>query len=277
MSWRRAARRDLPSVLSFLLRDETLCVPFTSRLRTGARGCDVFCSTDAEGNVEECILYTSAGLLLPVLLRGRGSRTELAAMLRALRQPMHSIMGPGRCVDEAQGLVPLAPNARIDYFLMSLARPQLRATLPADTPHVRVRRADPADAEALLPLQRGYELEEVIIDPERWSEAQCMKLLRQALVDELVFVVELDGLAVAKAATNARGFGVDQIGGVYTVPAHRGQGFGKLAVAALLKDVFAEKAAACLFVKKRNRSAIALYDRLGFRPVTDYAITYYGL
>jgi predicted GNAT family acetyltransferase len=63
---------------------------------------------------------------------------------------------------------------------------------------------------------------------------------------------------------------------VYTAPEHRGKGFGKLVVAALLKAVFAEKGTACLFVKKRNRSAIALYDRLGFRPVTDYAITYYG-
>jgi predicted GNAT family acetyltransferase len=37
------------------------------------------------------------------------------------------------------------------------------------------------------------------------------------------------------------------------------------------------KQAACLFVKKHNRTAIALYERLGFAPVTDYVITYYGL
>jgi predicted GNAT family acetyltransferase len=276
MSWRRAARRDLPSVLSSLMRDETLCVPFTSRLRTGARGCDIFFSTDAPGNVDESILFTSAGLLLPMLARDRGGREELAAMVREWRQPVHSIMGPGRCVDEAQQLIPLAPNARIEYFLMSLEKSQLRATLPSDTPRLRVRRAGAADAEKLFPLQQGYELEEVIVDPAHWSQAQCMKLLRQALADELVFVAELDGLAVAKAATNARGFGADQIGGVYTAPEHRGKGFGKLVVAALLKAVFAEKGTACLFVKKRNRSAIALYDRLGFRPVTDYAITYYG-
>jgi predicted GNAT family acetyltransferase len=44
-----------------------------------------------------------------------------------------------------------------------------------------------------------------------------------------------------------------------------------------LKEVFSEKQAACLFVKKHNRAAIALYERLGFSPVTDYVISYYGL
>ena len=35
MSWRPAGRRDLPAILEFLLRDEALCVPFTSRLLRG--------------------------------------------------------------------------------------------------------------------------------------------------------------------------------------------------------------------------------------------------
>jgi len=41
--------------------------------------------------------------------------------------------------------------------------------------------------------------------------------------------------------------------------------------------VFIDKTAACLFVKKKNRPALALYDRLGFAPVNDYVISYYGI
>jgi predicted GNAT family acetyltransferase len=104
-----------------------------------------------------------------------------------------------------------------------------------------------------------------------------MRLLKAALKEEIVYVAELDGVPVAKAATNARGFDVDQIGGVYTVPGERGKGIGAVVVGALLKALFAEKSSACLFVKKRNRPAIALYDRLGFEPVTDYIISYYGM
>ena len=104
-----------------------------------------------------------------------------------------------------------------------------------------------------------------------------MKLLKRSLRDELVYVAELDGVPVAKAATNARGFGVDQIGGVYTVPEKRSKGLAARVVADLLETVFRDKAAACLFVKKKNRPALALYDRLGFTPVTDYIISYYGM
>ena len=67
MSWRPATRKDLPAVLRFLLRDEALCVPFTSRIRAGCRGCEIHLDAEPDGTVTDCILYTSGGLLLPVL------------------------------------------------------------------------------------------------------------------------------------------------------------------------------------------------------------------
>jgi ribosomal protein S18 acetylase RimI-like enzyme len=277
MSWRPAGRRDLPAILELLLRDEALCVPVTSRLLAGARGCEVYLNADARGNVSECILFTSAGLLLPVLAGEDATHDGLGDVLRGLSPAVHSIMGVGRCVGGAESLLPLPPTTRIEYFLMTLPRASLRPLLPHDSSGVLLRKADPYDAEALFPLQKEYELEEVVIDPTHFSDAQCMKLLKHALRDELIFVAELDGVPVAKAATNARGFGVDQIGGVYTVPEKRSKGLGARVVAELLEAVFVDKGAACLFVKKRNRPAIALYDRLGFAPVTDYIISYYGI
>ena len=277
MSWRPAGRRDLPGILEFLLRDEALCVPFTSRLIDGARGCDVYFNTDARGSVFECILFTTAGLLLPVLAGEDERHDGLADVLRGLSPAVHSIMGVGRCVGSAEALLPVQPTTRIEYFLMTLHRAALRPLLLQNPDGVVVRKADPYDAEALFPLQKEYELEEVVIDPAHFNDAQCMKLLKQSLRNELVFLLEWDGVPVAKAATNARGFGVDQIGGVYTVPERRSKGLGARVVAELLRAVFMDKAAACLFVKKWNRPAIALYDRLGFAPVTDYVISYYGI
>jgi ribosomal protein S18 acetylase RimI-like enzyme len=277
VSWRRAARRDLPAVLDFLLGDEALCVPFTSRLRSGTRGCEVYFRADARGAATDSILFSSSGLLLPVLSRRGGGCDGLGDLLHSLTPAVHSIMGVGRCVNEAESLLPLPPTTRVEYFLMTLHRDDVRAAFPLSDPRLHIRRAGPSDAESLFELQKGYELEEVVIDPIHFSEAQCMRLLKASLKDELVYVAERDGVPVAKAATNARGFGVDQVGGVYTAPGERGKGIGAMVVGELLKAIFRDKQGACLFVKKRNRPAIALYDRLGFAPVTDYVISYYGI
>jgi predicted GNAT family acetyltransferase len=278
MSWRAAGRKDLGVVLDYLLRDEALCVPLTSRLRVGRRGCSLYFDTDATGSVSDCILFSSTGLLLPMLSRTDGAQEGLSAVLRDLRETVHSIMGVGRSVKAIEELLPLPPTTRIEYFLMTLPRECLRPALPSpQTEGVRVRKADIHDDEELFPLQKGYELEEVVINPSHFNDGQSMKLLRQSLREEIVYEAERSGVPVGKAATNARGFGVDQIGGVYTTPRERGKGIGGLVVTALLREVFAEKKAACLFVKKRNFPAIALYERLGFSLVTDYVISYYGL
>jgi ribosomal protein S18 acetylase RimI-like enzyme len=277
MSWELVGRKEMDSVLSFLLRDEALCVPFTSRIRAGARGCEIFRDINEDSAVKECFLFSSTGLLLPMLSPLIGQRRELAGLLLELRPLVHSIMGIGSSVTGIEELLPLPPTTHIDYFLMTLAREKMLPVMPYTAGDLFVRRADSYDAEAIFPLQKGYELEEVVISPAHYSDGQCMRLLRNALRDEIVFVAELDGIPVAKAATNARGFGVDQIGGVYTAPEHRGKGLGALVVEALLRAVFKEKNAACLFVKKRNRPALALYERLGFTPITDYAISYYGV
>jgi GNAT superfamily N-acetyltransferase len=277
MSWRRAGRRDMSAVLDLLLRDEALHVPFTSRIRSGARGCEIYMDATETGDVRECILLTAGGLLLPALGPHEDGRAELGCLIRDLRPTVHSVMGAGAGVRAIESLLPLESTTRVEYFLMTLDADSRNPVLPSPDGSVTVRRAYDADAEALFPLQRGYELEEVVIDPVHFSETQCMKSLRIALRDELVFVAERSGAPVAKAATNARGFGADQIGGVYTLPGERGKGIGRTVVMGLLHAVFTEKETACLFVKKRNRPAIALYEHLGFSPITDYVITYYGL
>ena len=277
MSWRLAGRRDLAALLEFLLPEEALFVPFTSRLRSAARGCEVYLDADDTGAVQDCFLFTSGGLVLPAFSPGGGDRSGLPALLGELRPVVHSIMGVGRCVDVVEASLPLPPTTRVEYFLMTLEEGTRHPVLRPDPPGLSVRKADPYDADLLFPMQKCYELEEVVITPAHFNDAQCMKSLKTALHEQLVYVAEVRGVPVSKAATNARGYKVDQIGGVYTTPQERGKGLGKAVVTELLKDVFSAKQAACLFVKKHNRTAIALYERLGFAPVTDYVITYYGL
>jgi GNAT superfamily N-acetyltransferase len=281
MSWRLASVGDEQRLVAFLCRDEASCAAASARVKAGERGCTAYVD-EAAGAIRGALVATTAGLVLPVLPEGTGDRAGLAVLLGGLRTPVHSVGGPDACVAVVESVMPLPPTTRIEYRLMKLARPAwagaaVHASAAAAAEGVRVRRSGSSDAALLFPLQRAYELEEVVIDPALFSDAACLKLLRQGLRKELVFHASRDGRPLAKAGTNARGYGVDQIGGVFTVASERGKGLARIVMAALLEAIFAEKPAACLFVKKSNAPAIALYERLGFTTLGGYVISYYGI
>jgi predicted GNAT family acetyltransferase len=236
----------------------------------------VFVDADESGGIRQSILLTTYGLLLPILSGEGTDASGLPELIGNLRAGVRSVMGIAAWVETIEEYIPLLPTARIEYYLMVLARGNFAPT-GNWPPGVRVRAADAADSDALYPLQKGYEHEEVIINPAYWSSAQCMRLLKASLREEIVYVAELQGKPVSKAGTNARGYDTDQIGGVYTVPDERGKGLAGAVMDALLREVFARKSAACLFVKKTNAAAVSLYTRLGFKTVSDFLISYYGL
>ena len=80
---------------------------------------------------------------------------------------------------------------------------------------------------------------------------------------------------MGKAGTNARGFRVDQIGGVYTLPARRGRGIAAALMAALLADILGQGRKPSLFVKPTNAAALALYRSLGFEDIGDFRADYF--
>jgi uncharacterized protein len=280
VSWRQAVAADAPALSAFLCRDEASCAGASARYRTAERGCTAYLD-EVDGTIHGALVATANGLVLPVLPGGAGDPAGLAAVLGAARRPVHSIMGTSASVAAAESAMPVLPTTRIAYRLMCLSReswqgPAAHASAEAAAEGVRVRRAGVADAALLFPLQRAYELEEVVVNPGLFSDAACLRMLREGLRDDLVFHAVRDGRPLAKAGTNARGYTVDQVGGVFTVPDERGKGLARIVMAALLEAIFAEKPAACLFVKTTNAPAIALYERLAFRTVGGYAISYYG-
>lgn len=280
MSWRPAAPADGERLAAFLRRDEAACASASARVKAAERGCTAYVE-EADGEIRGALVATTTGLVLPVLPRGALDRAGLAGLLAGLRVPVHSVMGAAASVAAVEEALPVPPATRVAYRLMSLARERwegaaAHGSAAAAATGVRVRRSRPLDAALLFPLQRDYELEEVVLDPALFREASCLKMLRQGLRQELMYHAERDGRPLAKAGTNARGYGIDQIGGVYTLPAERGKGMARLVMAALLEEIFAEVPAACLFVKIGNAPAIALYERLGFATLGGFAISYYG-
>jgi predicted GNAT family acetyltransferase len=189
-------------------------------------------------------------------------------------------MGPIGEVTWLKDQLTLSPLTTVDYHLMVQSRAVFaggsRESIPRP-PGLMIRTAYPRDLRTLLPLQIRYDLEEVVINRQRHNEQTSRHYLKLALRQQLVLMAEQNGRVVAKAGTNARGFTADQIGGVFTEESVRNSGIAFHLMEDLLRRIFTEKHTACLFVKKNNHPALALYRKLGFRIADGYQICYFKM
>lgn len=285
MVWQLARADDLDEMVEFLRRDEWRHVNFSSRLHERFRPTypnphriSVYLRRD-EGEISEAVLVSRGGLVIPVLANTQrdGNRSDLASLVRRERN-LHSIMGSKRDVALVQkSLRQELHLMTIDYHLLfdDPARTK-HDHRPLDLPgRLKFRRARMIDAIGLFPLQKAYELEEVLIDPRRFNATSTYLNLQQHLKREVVFYASVGREIVAKAGTNARGFTFDQIGGVYTVESLRNRGVAAALLRVLLDHIRSEGRRVSLFVKKENIAALRLYEKLGFIREGEFRITYF--
>jgi ribosomal protein S18 acetylase RimI-like enzyme len=287
----RAELTDLKDLEEFLIKNEVECVGFSAWLREKITSTPhirndftVFIKRNknhAVGgeSISEAVLITELGLIYPVVRKRTTAHLhDLHELEHFFREsPLHnnSIIGLAHSVEMIEKLVREEIRARVDYHLMFLknndADPAPRP-LPRD---VKIRQASILDALALYDLQKSYELEEVYLNPEAFNDTACYAFLKNSLRKEIIYIAERHGRPLAKAGTNARGYHVWQIGGVFTRQEERGKGLCLALMRTLLVDMFKNGKAACLFVKKSNRPAINLYKKLGFKIVDNFRITYF--
>jgi ribosomal protein S18 acetylase RimI-like enzyme len=268
--WRRASAADIPALSAFLQADEEKRVGFSGRL------------IRAVGEGEPELRLPSALRGSVWMLEGEPAGGRAAALRGALLCHPSRLAFPIERYESAFGL---RAKASVAYRLMRLADPNSAgaappaagdpAERPASGPKLALRRAGPADLDELLPLQEAYEREEVLTSLHSFNRAACRASLARALERQLVFAAWEDGVAVAKAGTNARGFGVDQVGGVYAMPERRGRGLASALMALLLSSIREAGRRPALFVKPGNAPARALYRSLGFEDLGDYRADYF--
>jgi ribosomal protein S18 acetylase RimI-like enzyme len=307
--WRRAVGADIPALSAFLMAEEERRVGFSGRLiREGPlsgpslrlpsplRGAVWIC--DARGGSGEqgaadlsimgAILCHPSRLVFPILplkgpIEGAQEREgDRSFALLCFSFPPASIIGMTEDVARYESALALKPRASVAYRLMTRvdgAPPPLALSVPAyplpATPGLSIRRATISDLDSLTPLQEAYEREEVLTPVHNFNPAACRASLARAIERQLVFAAVEGGVIVGKAGTNARGFRVDQIGGVYTLPARRGRGVAAALMAALLADILRRGRKPSLFVKPTNAAALALYRGLGFEDIGDYRADYF--
>jgi uncharacterized protein len=300
--WRRAVAADIPALSEFLKADEERRVGFSGRLLrddlrqgrslrlpTPLRGAvwilDAGSVDDAAGAsaprpsraIGGALLCHPSRLAFPIFPAGAGEDRGLALLAGSFSPA--SILGMASDVARYESVFGLRPDASVDYRLMSLAVPASRAAEappPASLPGLSLRRATLADLEALLPLQEAYEREEVLTPVHGFNRAACRASLARTLERQLVFAAWEKGTAMAKAGTNARGFDVDQVGGVYTLPSRRGRGIAAALMSLLLADIREAGKRPSLFVKPGNAPALALYRGFGFEDLGGYRADYFA-
>lgn len=282
MKWIRAHRYDLSELVEFLRRQEWNCVAFSERVRSNGspslpsgKERVYLRRSHATNAIEGATLVSDSGLVFPVFSSAAQLPPDVTLPPGYTDGRLYSIMGLDSYVRAIETAVSRVSTYRINYDLMTLDPPP-PAGEPGTTQSVRIRRATIDDLDRLFPLQKRYEREEVLLPNHRLNVPLCYQNLRETLQQQVVLLAEINGRVIGKANTNARGFRYDQVGGVFTERRFRNRGIATLLMRRLSRLIFGNRKKVCLFVKKDNPPALALYRRLGFRTRGDFTITYYN-
>jgi ribosomal protein S18 acetylase RimI-like enzyme len=277
--WRKVAEKDALNAERFLKSREPYCVVACSRFLQG-KSAHVWNLTLPGGPVSAVLIHSGRSLL-PVFAAVRD--IPLPHFLNRFlgRVPIHAVQGLSKDTDTleaAMSRLGYAAAERRTYDLMSLEGALKTPSrngggrLPRD---FTLREAGYEDTESLLPLQAGYEQEEVLPNGAVFNPVACRLNLSHVLGREQVLAAYIGDRAVGKINTNAASFTRIQIGGVYVLPEYRGRGIARYMAAALSGRLITEGKKVTLFVKKENFAAQAVYRTLGFTALADYRISYF--
>ncbi|MCR4939433.1 MAG: hypothetical protein K5930_04905 [Treponemataceae bacterium] len=137
------------------------------------------------------------------------------------------------------------------------------------------------DLEALCPLQKSYERDEVLLNPDDFEETASRLNLRKNLREQIIYSLLRQEYSqkkpepVAKAGTNACGLNWCQLGGIYTVPRYRGLGCAAYLAQVLALTIAQSGKKTALFVKDKNIPAQKAYIKAGFIKDKAFEIIYY--
>ncbi len=282
-TWQVIAHHEAAALERFLAASEPASVVMSEKLRHGRldrtlrNGGRFYYLPDA------AVVYHGPGGFFYTAgfasaLRRHGARIDLQDELRRATGSfvrLHSIMGNREDVELLADSFASTPRHSIDYALLSL---DWRRFPPPDSPPdpgLRIVQPSPSEWRRLLQLQIAYEVEEVLLPGRSPSLSTSKTSLTHSLNTQLVLVAVYRGEAIARVATNARGYAGDQLGGVFTDPAWRGKGVARWLMTHLLTEMQKTRRNASLFVKLDNEAAQALYRSLNFLFESDFRISYY--
>jgi uncharacterized protein len=269
------------AVSDFLLSREEYWTALTSRvflkgrLRPPRSIEELYLLADGQ-QLNGVIYHEPAGFTFPALIPPL-SPHENAALSDALKsfRKITTLMGNRYIVDSCIAALGKPPAYRVNYLHMVRQPKAVILTPESVIPREFFERLKPGQVREVYPMQRAYEIEEVLLEPERFNPLICMNHLREALKKQVIYATRINGSLVAKAGTNAIGVNWVQLGGIFTLPGFRGRGVARRLMMHLLANLEKQGFGATLFVKSENIPAVSLYRRVGFSDVAPFSIAYY--
>lgn len=282
MSWVKIDMvEDFIEKLTALVKPQEISCIDTVPMISGTRKSSKPIIAHTYGNtLDAALFFTDYGRVMPVMGNQFFFRQEDVNYVSALAGNTvflpTSVSGKTEAVDMFLDKFSCGQRQQVvEHYIMELEPDRFK--MPQMTPpqKMRILRGSTRQLLPLFPLQKTYERQEVLLNPDSQDTMETFRWLRSILTNEICFYARRGFRYVSKANTNARGFDHIQVGGVFTVPRFRNQGYALNTVAALCRFIIEEEhKIPSLFVRSGNKNAIKLYKSLGFE-IKDTTKTVY--
>ena len=261
------AERVLP-LLAESPAEHTVALTVIDTLRAGFRFSDqpmLFGWLEDDGEVRGAISHNPP---YDVLLSVVPDADELVAALRAAAVSVPGVNGTVETVERFAAAWTDGTPARARTWLQMRLFELGTLEPPNPPPPGRGRSATEADLPLAMAWFAAFTEELGLPDTEKEERA------RQQITDGRLWLWEgEDGAPVALAGRSLTAGGVARVTTVYTPPEHRGRRYGGAVTAAIAADALAQDAErVVLFTDLDNPAPNAVYQRIGFRPVSDHRV-----
>jgi hypothetical protein len=255
---------------AFLLREEAahnLLIGIGRRLAAGQRvgqGAPLFAAIGDRGKVVGAALWTPPWRVV-VSLMPRAAAVALAEAMHAWRLRPPGAVGPVEAAGPLCDRLALLGGGQA-RLARSMRAFELRTVKPAPPTPGLCRRADPSEAGLVAEWYADFWADAQLNDPTDPREAGA-----SAVREGRVFLWDQGGPA-SLAAVGRTTPGGASLGPVYTPIERRRHGYATALVAAVSEALLAEgHRFCCLFTDLANPTSNAIYPRVGYRPVCDFA------
>ncbi|MEC9071169.1 MAG: GNAT family N-acetyltransferase [Myxococcota bacterium] len=239
----------------FFQTDKVNCAYLLGDLEPGFREMGTwYVQEDAEGSIQ-AVLMIYTGLSAPVMIT-HGQTTALSRILRYYHDEL-----PGRCLVHAQPhhIPSIDACFETDGLIPTLRMALLAAEFtPSNNPFIEVESLSHRNTGEIIALYQHYP--DNFFEPSQLDSGHYLGVR-----------VEDDLVSVAGVHLHSPSFGIAALGNIVTHPEHRGRGLSTACTEALCERLFEGQVdTLALNVRRHNRSAVRVYEKLGFRYHDTY-------